>query len=49
MARHPQIANRIAKSWKAVPLIQKPSGKKIFNLVKFPDPEGITWQRNSLQ
>jgi len=36
------IANRIAKSWKAVPNLLKPSGKKIFNLMKYPDPAGIT-------
>jgi len=40
--RHPQIANRIAKSWKAVPNLLKPSGTKKFNLMKYLDPEGIT-------
>jgi len=39
--RHPQIANRIAKSKKAVPNLAKPSGTKIPNLMKYPDPEGI--------
>ena len=42
--RHPQIANRIAKSKKAVPNLAKPSGTKIPNLMKYPDPEGIIWQ-----
>jgi hypothetical protein len=39
--RHPQIANRIAKSRKAVPNLPKPSSKKISNFMKYPDPEGI--------
>ena len=45
--RHPRIANRIAKSWKTVPSIPKPSGKKISNLMKYPVSAGITWQRNT--
>jgi len=41
--RHPQIANRIAKSKKAVPNLAEPSGTKIPNLMKYPGPEGIVW------
>ena len=39
--RHPQIANRIAKSNEAVQNLLKPFGTKISNLMKYPDPEGI--------
>jgi len=42
--RHPQIANRIAKSKKAVQNLVKPFGTKIPNLMKYPDPEGVIWQ-----
>ena len=42
--RHPQIANRIAKSKKAVQNLLKPFGRKISNVMKYPDPEGIIWQ-----
>ena len=42
--RHPQIANRIAKSKKSVQNLLKPFGRKISNVMKYPDPEGIIWQ-----
>ena len=42
--RHPQIANRIAKFRKAVPKLLIPFGRKISNVMKYPDPEGIIWQ-----